>query len=116
MSFESLKDEIRANLRSDTAQASRLVASYARRAARDGDPVRKAEASFYRAEVDLVRGRLRQAATGYAGARTVFARRKLGKQRLAAELGALQVNALLGRGPAVRRRPPSESTSRRRTA
>jgi len=99
--------DILAALRTQPARARRLVRAYAQSARRRGDALQAAEAWLFTAELDLLAGKLRSAARHYADARRALA--GLGAQRplLAAELGALQVHALLGEGAPMRRRMKS---------
>ena len=103
MTFDELERAIAAALRSDLGRARRLVADYARRAAREGDPGREARARFERAQLEHVAGRHRRAAADYAGARTAFVRLRNRAFAVASDIGAVQVHALLGDREAMRR-------------
>jgi len=103
MTLDELRSEIQQALRADLPRARRLVATFARRAADSGDPMAQAEARFQEAQLAHVGGRLQDAADGYAAARAAFARRRAGRHLVAADIGAVQVHALLGDATAVRR-------------
>jgi hypothetical protein len=90
-------------MRERPQEARRLIRARLRQARRRGDALGVAEALLYRAELDLLAGRLRSAVRGFHSARTAFAGRSAARRRLAADLGAIQALALLGDGAGVRR-------------
>jgi tetratricopeptide (TPR) repeat protein len=95
---------IQAALRTRPERARRLVRAYAQSARRRGDALQAAEARLFLAELDLLAGKLRSAARHYGEARSAFSRLAAPRALLAAELGALQVHALLGEKAPMRRR------------
>ncbi len=94
--FAALHARIQRALRTDVAEAARLVREYERAAVREGGALERAMATFERAQLRHVRADPRRARADYAAARARFAR--LGAQRhaLAADLGAIVVAAQLG--------------------
>ncbi len=107
MTSKDPRRDIQAALRTRPERARRLVRAYAQSARRRGDALQAAEARLFSAELDLLAGRLRSAARHYGEARTAFRRLAERRPLLAAELGALQVHALLGENAPMRRRMKS---------
>jgi len=100
---DQLRSAIRERLRTGPATAAPLVTRLARRAAARESPRLRAEARFWRGELELARGRVAAAAPAYEDAAAFFGRAGPPRMRLATHLGRLQVRAQLGEAGLVRR-------------